>query len=673
MKRLRIGVDTGGTFTDAVAPDGRGGWTVHKLPTTAERPSKAVLEAVEVLAGEDLADAGGAAGVRGAVDLAHGTTHATNALLTGRLGKVVFVTTAGFADVLAIGRQDRDEVYALEPQATRPEQPPQRIVEVEERLDAEGRAVQALPAAEIARVVEEVRKRKPEAVAVALLHAYRNPKHEQRLGKALAKLGVPIMLSHEVAPEIREYERATTTWADAALAPVVRKALLQLQDGLLTARPGSRLRIMRSDGGTAEAHAAVEHPVTLALSGPAGGLSAALGLARCRGDRQLMTLDMGGTSTDVAWLDSRIPENRPVSVGRLPLLARGLPIHSVGTGGGSLAGVDLGGWMRVGPASAGAVPGPACYSRGGSEATVTDAHLHLGRLRPEAFLGGHFTLDPKASAKALAALGKGLRLDAQATARQLLQVASADMERALRRVSLAEGRDPRSAMLYSFGGAGGLHAAWLAERLRMRGVVVPPLAGAFSAFGLLGAPARRRVTRSVLEPLPNTTARRALFAPWVSRLREELIAEGHPASRLQVQRLLELRSEGQAGVLRLEEGPHLLERFHEAHQQRFGFTREDAVVELHAITVQVDGPSEDPWRSRRVRRHEAKPWGTALVWFGTVDAVRKAGLHRREDLRPGAHLDGPAIVTEYSATTVVPPGWSARIDGTASLVLEPQA
>lgn len=659
---FRIGVDTGGTFTDAVGKAEDGSWQVHKLPTTAQRPATAVLEAVEDLTPH-----------AGSVELIHGTTHATNALLTGRLGKVVFVTTTGFRDLLAVGRQDRDEVYALEPQATRPQQPRSRIVEVEERVDAQGEVVVPLRAKEIARVVAAVRRMRPEAIAVALLHAYRAPRHEARLGKALAQLGVPVMLSHQVAPEIREYERATTTWADAALAPVVRRALQVLHQGLLETRGGSLLRIMRSDGGTAAVAAAVEHPVALALSGPAGGLSAAISLARCRKDAQLMTLDMGGTSTDVAWLDSALPETRPVSVGRLPLLARGLPIHSVGTGGGSLAQVDAGGWIQVGPGSAGAVPGPACYGRGGTAATVSDAHLVCGRLLPSAFLGGDFALDAAAAFTALAALGASTRIDARSAAHQVLQVATADMERALRRVSLAEGRDPRDAWLYSFGGAGGLHAAWLAERLGMRGVVVPPLAGAFSAFGLLGAPARRRQTRTVLEPLPSVTARRALFAPMVTELRRELVEEGCSSGSLRVQRSVELRGAGQAGILALEEGPHLLRRFHERHRQRFGFTREDRPVELHAITVQVDGPSGEPWRRRRRRVHVAQARGRTEAWFGTTAKDHRADWFAREDLRPGAELEGPAIVTEYSATTVVPPGWRATLDTWDCLVLEPQS
>jgi N-methylhydantoinase A len=657
---FRIGVDTGGTFTDAVGKAEDGSWQVFKLPTTAERPSTAVVDAVKRLAPST-----------GGVELIHGTTHATNALLTGKLGKVAFVTTAGFRDLLAIGRQDRDEVYALEPQATRPEQPRSWIVEVEERLDASGKAIVPLRKEEVARVVEAVERLRPEAIAVSLLHAYRAPRHEMRLGKALARLGVPVMLSFEVAPEIREYERATTTWADASLAPVVRRSLLDLQQGLNSTCAGSRLRIMRSDGGTAAVEAATEHPVALALSGPAGGLGAAISLARCRKDRQLMTLDMGGTSTDVAWLDSALPEARPVSVGHIPLLARGLPIHSVGTGGGSLATVDAGGWVQVGPGSAGAVPGPACYGRGGTTATVSDAHLVCGRLLPQAFLGGDFPLDSGAAATALAALGASSNLNAQSAACQVLQVATADMERALRRVSLAEGRDPRDAWLYSFGGAGGLHAAWLADRLGMRGVVVPPLAGAFSAFGLLGAPARRRKTRSVLEALPNTSARRALFAPMVEEARSELVEEGCAPRSLQVQRLVELRGEGQAGVLVLEEGPYLLRRFHELHRRRFGFAREDRPVELHAITVQVDGPSSEPWSRRRCRAHAAEAKGSTMVWFGTTAKRQRASWYSREELRPGAELHGPAIVTEYSATTVVPPGWRGTIDAWNCLMLEP--
>lgn len=655
----RLGIDTGGTFTDAIALTDDGELRLVKLATTREDASQAVLQAVNNLTADGAP-----------VELVHGTTHATNALLTGDLGRVIFVTTAGFADLLAVGRQDRDEVYALEASATRPVQPAARVVEVAERLDAQGKAVTALSSKEIKRVASAVKKLKPQAVAVALLHAFRNPKHEQQLGRELAKLGVPIMLSHEVAPEVREYERATTTWADAALAPVVRKALMSLGQRLAEQHPGSQLRIMRSDGGTADVAAAVEHPVQLALSGPAGGLGAALSLAQARGDQQLMTLDMGGTSTDVAWLSTSLPESRPLQVGRLGLLARGLPIHTVGTGGGSLAHLDPGGAIAVGPESAGAVPGPACYGRGGNAATVTDAHLLCGRLQASAFLGGDFTLDPKAAKTALEALASPMAITAAAAAKQVLSIATADMERALRRVSLAEGRDPRQAVLYSFGGAGGLHAAWLATNLEMQAVVVPPMAGAFSAVGLLEAPARRSYTQSVLQNLPNAKTRAALFAPLQEQGIAALKEEGLARKSIRVQRKVELRGAGQAGVLVLPEGPKLLQRFHDEHKRRFGYRREDAAVELVAVTLSVDGPTSSQWKSRRIRRHAAKAFARHRTWFGDAQQSLDSDWYQRESLKPGAFLEGPAVVAEYSATTLVPPGWRARLDRWNCLVLE---
>jgi len=654
----RLGVDTGGTFTDAVRADGAGGFAVHKLPTVQEDSSRAVLPAVDALAPE------------GPVELVHGTTHATNALLTGRLGRVVLVTTRGFRDLLAIGRQDRDVLYALQPTASRPPQPRRRIVEVAERLDAGGRTVEKLTGEEVARVVESVRRLRPQAVAVGLLHAWLQPVHERRLGRALAKLGVPVVLSSEVAPEQREVERFTTAWADAALIPVVAAAFARLRAGIETRGGGSSVRIMRSDGGTASVDAAAEHPVHLALSGPAGGLSAAATLAQARGDRALMTLDMGGTSTDVAWLDEAGLAMRPMAVGPLPLLVRGMPIHSVGTGGGSLAHVDAGGAVAVGPQSAGARPGPACYGRGGRQPTVTDAHLLCGRLHADDFLDGAFGLDAAASAEAFARLGAEADLDAVEAARAVLAIASADMERALRRVSLAEGRDPRGCPLYSFGGAGGLHAAWVAARLGMDKVVVPPHPGAFSALGMLAAPARRSVARSVMQPLPAPAARRALFTPLVEEAVAALTAEGVAKSRLTVRRVAELRGEGQAGSLALEDGPRLLERFHEAHEARYGYRREDRPVLFTTARVTVDGPASAPWAKRRTRRHEPAPHARREGWFGEAGRAARAGWYRREALAPGALLRGPAVVAEYSATTVVPPGWTARVDAWDCLVLE---
>ncbi|RMH02877.1 MAG: hydantoinase/oxoprolinase family protein [Planctomycetota bacterium] len=662
MAGRRVGIDTGGTFTDAIAADGAGGFQVAKVPTTPRAPAAAVLTALQ-----RLAPAGG-----GPVDLVHGTTHATNALLTGRLGRVVLVVTRGFADLLAIGRQERARLYDLEPRPPRPNLPRSRVVEVRERLDAAGRVLEELTTAEVERAAAEVAKRRPEAVAVLLLHAWRQPRHERRLGRALRRLGVPVVLSSEVAPEVREYERGVTTWADAGLRPVVGPAL-RLLDLALTEGwgPGSCLRVMRSDGGTCEAAAAAERPVNLALSGPAGGLAAARSLADARGDGAVLTLDMGGTSTDVALLPAGEPPLAPIGVAGLPLLCRGLPLHTVGTGGGSLARPDAGGALRVGPDSAGAEPGPACYGRGGARATVTDAHLVAGRLHPEEFLGGEFPLRPERAEAALAELGRAFGLEPTAAAQALLEVATTGMERALRRVSLAEGHDPRGLALYAFGGAGGLHAAWLADRLGMARVVVPPFAGVFSALGLLAAPPRRTFARSVLAPLPAAAERRRLFAPLVERARAELRAEGVAASRIRLRRVLELRGEGQAGGFALPEGPDPLGRFHAEHERRFGYARRDRPVLLDAVRVQADGPVVSPWRPRRLRRRTAQPRFFAAAHLPETGAGRRrCGWYRREELAPGDRLAGPAVVAEYSGTTVVPPGWRARVGRFGELVLE---
>jgi N-methylhydantoinase A len=484
----RLGVDTGGTFTDGVTAAEGGGWRVHKTPTTPREPGRAVLACARAL----LCDAAD-------VELIHGTTHATNALLTGRLGRAVFVTDAGFGDLLAVGRQERAALHALEPSAARPPLPRARVVE----HASESAATDA-----IADTVRRVAAKRPRAVALCLLRAW-TPGPAQRRERALAAalrraLGaeVPVFSGHEHAPEIREYERGVTVWAHAALAPVVGPALRKLALALERAHPGSALRVMRSDGGTAAAPAAAAEPAALALSGPAAGLCAARALADARGDGAVLTFDMGGTSTDCALLPPGELPLVPVTVGGLPLLVRGMPMHTVGTGGGSFAWRDAAGELQVGPDSAGAQPGPACYGRGGTRATVTDAHLAAGRLHPDFFLGGGFALHADRAAAALAEIG--------ARPAEVLEIATAGMERALRRVSLGEGWDQRVLTLYSFGGAGGLHACWLAARLGIRRVVVPPLPGAFCALGLLAAPPRRTLTHSVRAPVPTAaSARRA--------------------------------------------------------------------------------------------------------------------------------------------------------------------
>jgi N-methylhydantoinase A len=649
----RLGVDTGGTFTDGVTAAEGGGWRVHKTPTTPREPGRAVLACARAL----LCDAAD-------VELIHGTTHATNALLTGRLGRAVFVTDAGFGDLLAIGRQERAALHALEPSAARPPLPRARVVE----HASESAATDA-----IADTVRRVAAKRPRAVALCLLRAW-TPGPAQRRERALAAalrraLGaeVPVFSGHEHAPEIREYERGVTVWAHAALAPVVGPALRKLALALERAHPGSALRVMRSDGGTAAAPAAAAEPAAQALSGPAAGLCAARALADARGDGAVLTFDMGGTSTDCALLPPGELPLVPVTVGGLPLLVRGMPMHTVGTGGGSFAWRDAAGELQVGPDSAGAQPGPACYGRGGTRATVTDAHLAAGRLHPDFFLGGGFALHADRAAAALAEIG--------ARPAEVLEIATAGMERALRRVSLGEGWDPRVLTLYSFGGAGGLHACWLAARLGIRRVVVPPLPGAFCALGLLAAPPRRTLTHSVRAPVPTAaSARRALFAPLEERARAELRAEGVPARAIRVHRVLELRGNGQDGIFALPDGDAVLERFHAEHRRRFGYAREDATVELVAVRVQADGPAAQPFvAGPRTRAHSPRPGARHAVKMPEASGSgrsRATPWFRREELAPGARLRGPAVIGEYSGTTLVPAGWRAEVDRFGALALE---
>lgn len=639
----RVGVDAGGTFTDAVRFEG--GLRVQKTPTTPARPLQGVLRAANAVADGGVATA-----------MVHGTTLATNALLTGRMSRTAFLVTRGFHDLLALGRQERPRVFSLEPQPFRPAQPRRRIFEVAERMAADGRVVEKLTAAEVERVAAAVARCRPEAIAICLLHAWRDGTHERRLGRALRKLGVPVVLSSDLAPELREYERGTTTWANAGLAPLVGPLLNRLESEL-RAQQGelSTLRVMQSDGGTTDAEGASARPVSLALSGPVGGVAAVRSLADARGEGTVVSLDMGGTSTDVALVPSGPPPLGPLQVAGIPLLVRALAVETIGAGGGSRLTLDAGGAITVGPDSAGARPGPACYGRGGREPTLTDAHLLMGNLPDEGLLGGGFTLDAGAARRSLQPLARSLQCKVLDGARAAIAVAEAGMERALRWVTLARGVDPHGLPLYAFGGAGGLHAAALAEALGFARVVVPSAPGAFSAVGLLCAPPRRTLVQTVLGPLPTVRERRAQFARLAAEAVADLRAQGFSRREIDVERLIELRGARQSALIPVREGADPLGRFHAAHRDRFGFAREEEPVLCAALRVTASGRAVSPWQARprpRSRRPIRQPFVPRVL------------------LDEGAELLGPACIGEYSATTVVPAGWSARAGRFGELVIE---
>ncbi len=651
---VAVGVDTGGTFTDVVVWDGRRR-AAFKVPSTPAAPQRAVLEG--------LARAGAGARTR----VRHGSTVATNALLERKGARVAFLTTEGFEDVLEIGRQDRPDLYALAPRRPEPLVPRARRLGVRERLAAGGRPLVPLTAKEARRAARRAKAARPEAVAVGLLHAFSNPAHERRLARALAGLGVPVSLSSEIAPEIRESERFATTCANAFLAPRVSGYL-----GALAAARRGRIEVVLSHGGTAPASRAAREPVRQLLSGPAAGLRAALASARGCGFRAALTLDVGGTSTDCALLGAGesgadgLPRRRAREVGGVPVLLPALDVHTVGAGGGSIARVDAGGLLHVGPESAGADPGPACYGRGGP-ATVTDALAVLGLLPGEVLAGGALRLDRAAAHAAMERLARALRLPgARAAAAGVLAVANARMEAALRAVSVERGEDPRGAALVAFGGAGGLHACALAESLGARAVVWPRHAGVLCALGALEGGSRREASRSVLRAAGETAALEREFRA----LERRVLAGFAPPERRRVtlERHAEARYEGQAHELGVPAAPlaTLAARFHRAHERRYGFADRSRRVQVVTLDVRGHLAASLP-AGRPPPRRVAGPGRIARVWEAGREVA--AALRHRDDLAAGSRLAGPAVVEDDGATLWVARGWSARVHAGGAIVV----
>ncbi|MGH9473408.1 MAG: hydantoinase/oxoprolinase family protein, partial [Terriglobales bacterium] len=488
---VRVAVDTGGTFTDCVYVR-EGALEVLKLPSTPADPGLALLGALEQL---------GAA----AREVRHGTTVGTNTLLERSGARVAFVTTAGFEDTLAIGRQARPHLYRWSNPPPIELAPAALRFGIEERTLPDGRVEKAVTRTGLEQLFRQVAAAQPEAVAVSLLFGFANPANEQRVGRALEELGVPVSLAHEILPEFREYERGATVVINACLAPRMGRYLRGLEARLAARggrRAGSRLQVMQSSGGIIDAATAAREPVRTILSGPAGGVVGACRLAQLAGCDRIISFDMGGTSTDVALMESsargQLHTSNERQVLGMPVAVPMLDIHTVGAGGGSIAGFDAGGALRVGPQSAGADPGPACYGRG-DHATVTDANLVLGRLGPEGLLGGRLPLDAERARRVLARQ-RGPVATVEAFAAGIVALAEATMAKALRQISIERGHDPRQYTLVSFGGAGPLHACALAEALEMPRVLVPRWPGALSALGILLSDLVRDESRTVMEP-----------------------------------------------------------------------------------------------------------------------------------------------------------------------------
>jgi N-methylhydantoinase A len=622
---MLLGVDVGGTFTDAVlAVDGR--LYTAKAPTTPEDQSEGVLNAVQAVLGKANKDA---AEVK---EFAHGTTAATNALLEGEGAKTVFVTTKGFEDIIELGRQARADLYRLCEAHPAPLVPPERRVGAEERMTPDGPEREL----DLEAAVEAIKALEPESVAVCLLHAYRHPEHERRLGEALTD--VHVSLSHEVVGTFREYERAATTEVDAALSPLLATYLRNLTRKAKDAGLPEPA-VMQSSGGLATLEQAADHAVLTVLSGPAGGAAGAAWAAHAAGEPDALCFDMGGTSCDVCVvLDGEVRESSGREIGGRPVALPMLDIHTVGAGGGSIAWRDKGGALRVGPRSAGARPGPAAYGHGGEEPTVTDANVLLGLIGG---IAGGIELDREAAERAVDRLAEALQMSRQETAEGIIRVANAEMVRALRVMTVERGVDPRELALMAFGGAGGLHAAAIAEELGITKILCPRASGVLAALGLVVSERRRDVQRSVLVK-PGELGEEA--QELTRRAREEL--EG-----ADVRLVAELRYRGQAFELSVPLSDHLEEDFHAAHERAYGYRDPEAEVELVTLraTATLAGPEIDSKAegagAQRSRRETV--YGDTEIITGEPE--------------PGEPIEGPAIVELPEATLAVPHGWSGEV------------
>ncbi|MDX1492598.1 MAG: hydantoinase/oxoprolinase family protein [Longimicrobiales bacterium] len=668
-----LAVDTGGTFTDLVLLDG-GDIRTLKVPSTPDDPARAVLEGIREILSYDPDFL-----------LLHGSTVATNALLERRGARVFLVTNEGFEDVIEIGRQNRPQLYALVGHRLPPLVAREDRLGLKGRLGPAGEEITPLDEARLAELADEIGRRAdappqedagnappgngsavggsptttPDAaVAICLLHSYADPTHEEAVAQAMEELGMPVSVSSRLLPEFREYERTSTTVMNAYVAPVMDRYLGRLADEA----GAERVTIMGSNGGALPIHRAREEPVHTVLSGPAGGVVGALTWAKRAGHESILSFDMGGTSTDVSLCPGRPLRTREFVIGGQPAAIPVLDIHTVGAGGGSIARVDAGGALRVGPQSAGAAPGPICYGRGGEEVTVTDAHVWLGRLPADAFLGGDRSLDREAVEPSLRRIADALGSSLDDAAEGVLAVADAAMERALRVISVERGYDPVDFAVVAFGGAGALHVAELTQRLGATKALVPPDPGLLSAYGMLASPVTREASRTVLLSTaePDVQARlETALDDLQATAHAAMVAEGADAEELSVERWIDVRYQGQSFELGVP-ADGWRERFHAAHQERYGYRRDETPLEAVTVRVVVSAPPP-VLDAPRIETSRGAPPLTAreVVYRGER---RQASSVWRSDLQAGHELAGPVIVQEYSGTTWVPPEWTLRVD-----------
>ena len=662
-----LGVDTGGTFTDFILFDDESkSIRIHKVLSTPNSPEKAILQGIADLAINT-----------DRLILVHGSTVATNAVLEGKGARTAYISNKGLVDVLCIGRQAREELYNLTPIKKPPLIDAELCVEVNSRLSAKAEHLQRLTSQDLSQLTKKLQALAPEAVAINLLFSFFDESEELKIERAIPE-GIFISRSSDVLPEYKEFERGMTTTLNAKVGPLIQGYLQRLEEKL-TARESQNvsLSIMQSSGGITSAEQAGRYPVNLLLSGPAGGLKGAQTVAAASAVNQLLSFDMGGTSTDVSIIDKEIGFTSGAKIGGYPVAVPMVDMHTIGAGGGSIAQVDAGGLLLVGPESAGADPGPACYGKGGKLPTVTDANVVLGRLLPQFFLGGNMQLDKGAAFTAVQTIADALssaekRLSVEQAARGIIDVVNDHMVRALRVMSVERGEDPKGFTLVSFGGAGGLHVCALAAELEMRKALVPVNAGVLSALGMLAADASRERSRTINKCLKDceTEDIKQIFADLVKQAKQELNpnnvqpwADGK--SDIKTRQTIDVRYQGQSHALNLPwTGLQNIEQaFHQKHQDNYGHQLE-IDIELVNVRVRVIKKQQSfvlpKWRQTEQNKQEY----TVMPGIGApVLVINRAGL------KVGQQIKGPALITETSSTTWLAEGWSAEVDEVGNIKL----
>jgi N-methylhydantoinase A len=705
--QLRIGIDIGGTFTDFVIFDpSSGDIETFKLPTTPHDPSEAVLSGLKRI--DDKFNPQSTDGP--ASTIIHGSTVATNALLERKGARTALITTGGFKDVLHIRRQNRPKLYDFASRPDPPLIPPDIRLEVEERVDYKGEVITSLDEVQVEEIIEQLLNENPErpieSVAVVLLFSFANPAHEKHIADQLRAAGFLASPSHKILPEYREYERTSTTVVNAYVSPVFDRYLSRLENALTpdhqhnSNNPTSSLQIMQSNGGSISVAEARNSAVRCILSGPAGGVVGSQfvaefalpttsppppDLAAPGGEGvRVLTFDMGGTSTDVSLIVGEPQISTEAEVGGHPIAIPLLDIHTIGAGGGSIARIDAGGALRVGPESAGADPGPACYGKPvssgqwivGSEtilnATVTDANLLLGRIPPDDFLGGEMTLYPELAKNALVGVGNELGLSAIETALGVIEIANAHMERALRVISIERGYDPRDFVLLSFGGAGGLHATDLARQLSIPEVLISPYASTFSAFGMLAADVIKDYTQTVMLPGDcDQTELSNQLTPLIQQGQEDLLKEGILEENTQLQSSLDMRYRGQSYQLSVPFGEHYISDFHESHRHSYGYDLPRGEIEIVNLRVRAVGRVPSPKLTPRPMGPvdaSAAQFDSRAVTF--PHGTQEIPFYRAQTLEPGNQIDGPAIVVRDDTTIIINDGDTASVDPYFNLRIE---